>query len=44
MARLQTELDAKQVEFERAVRKIDSVNRVLDKRDLDPLTRLTRDE
>ena len=44
MARLQTKLEAKQVEFETAAKKIDFVNRVLAKRGLDPLTRLTRDE
>ena len=44
MARLQTELDGKQAEYETIAKNMDSVNRVLAKRDLDPLTRLTRDE
>ena len=44
MARLQTELDGKHAEYETIAKKMDSVNRILDKRDFDPLTRLTRDE
>jgi photosystem II stability/assembly factor-like uncharacterized protein len=44
MARLQGELDAKQGEFETAAKKIDDINRVLSRRDLDPLTRLTLED
>ena len=41
MGRLQSELDAKQAEFEAIAKKLDSVNRVLAKRDLEPLKRMT---
>ena len=44
MASLQAELDAKEAEFEAIAKKVDSVNRILAKRDLEPLTRLTLDE
>jgi hypothetical protein len=44
MARLKTELEAKEAEFETTVKKIDSVNRVLARRDLEPLTRMTLDQ
>jgi photosystem II stability/assembly factor-like uncharacterized protein len=44
MARLQTELEAKQAEFEGAAMSIDRLNRILAKRDLEPLTRLTLEE
>jgi len=44
MARLQTDLEAKQAEFETIAKNMDSVNRVLARRDLEPLTRLTLEE
>lgn len=44
MATLRAELDAKETEFEAITRKVDSVNRILAKRDLEPLTSLTREE
>jgi len=44
MARLQAELDGKQAEFENAAKKIGSLNRVLGKRDLEPLKRMTLEE
>ena len=44
MATLQAELDAKNSEFEAIAKKVDSVNRILAKHDLQPLTLLTREE
>jgi hypothetical protein len=44
MARLQAELDSKQAEYEAIARKMDSVNRILAKHDLEPLKRLTLEE
>jgi len=44
MGRLQTELDAKKAEFETTAKKIGSVNRVLAKRDLEPLKLMTLEE
>jgi len=44
MATLQAEFDAKETEFEAITKKVDSVNRILARRDLDPLTRLTHEE
>jgi hypothetical protein len=44
MARLQAELEAKEAEFETTVKKIDSVNQILARRDLEPLTRMTLDQ
>ena len=44
MATLQAELDAKEAEFEAIAKEVDSINRILAKRELEPLTRLTRDE
>ena len=44
MARRQTKLEAKHAEFKTEAVSIDRINRTLAKRDLDPLTRLTRDE
>jgi photosystem II stability/assembly factor-like uncharacterized protein len=44
LERLQDELEAKQAEFEAEAGKIDSLNRILAKRDLEPLTRLTLEE
>jgi hypothetical protein len=44
MATLQAELKAKANEFEAIAKKVDSINRILAKRDLEPLTRLTQEE
>jgi len=44
MARLQTELEAKQAEYEGEAKNIDRLNRILAKRDLEPLERLTLEE
>ena len=44
MARLQTEREAESAEFKTEAVSIDRINRTLATRDLDPLTRLTRDE
>ena len=44
MARLQGELDAKHGEYEAIAKKIDSLNRILAKRDFEPLTRLTLED
>ncbi len=44
MATLRAELDAKETEFEAIAKEVDSINRILAKRDLEPLTSLTREE
>jgi photosystem II stability/assembly factor-like uncharacterized protein len=44
LARLQAELEARQAEFEAEVNNIDRMNRVLTRRDLEPLKRLTHEE
>jgi len=43
LAGLAAELDTKQAELETKAAKIDGLNRILDKRDLEPLERLTRE-
>jgi hypothetical protein len=44
MARLQVELDGKRTEYETIATKMDSINRILRKRDLEPLKRMTEEE
>ena len=44
MARLQGELDTKQAEFETKAKSIDRMNRILARRDLEPLKRLTLED
>jgi photosystem II stability/assembly factor-like uncharacterized protein len=44
LARLQGEFEAKRAEFETEAKNIDRLNRIVAKRDLEPLTRLTHEE
>ena len=44
MERLEAELDAKRVEFEATAEQVDDLNRILAKRDLEPMVVLTKEE